>query len=226
MKNETLLKRLTELYKTMDADTVECIEKALAKNAIPAGTGIFVWECAALIRDIKEEIRQETAKASGKGTQRKALQRILNHAKTGCYGKDYMLFPWIQNGKQWFCSGHHIVGLNEPMDWEKYPMQIDYPQADRLIIKSSTPIELPDIAALKAYIKIQKAQKVKKIKYSFGFKVFDAQLLLDVMEALPGAKAYDNGNKYHGMYLESEDGVAMLLPVRPEPGDEIPTVLN
>lgn len=29
MKNETLLKRLTELYKTMDADTVECIEKVL-----------------------------------------------------------------------------------------------------------------------------------------------------------------------------------------------------
>ena len=75
----------------------------------------------------------------------------------------------------------------------------------------------------------ERADAIAEDKTGNGFiyDMFDyAQLLLDVMEALPGAKAYDNGNKYHGMYLESEDGVAMVLPVRPEPGDEVPTVLN
>ena len=222
MKNEILLKRLTNIYKLMDSDTIELIECALKKNSGAVGTGMLPFEFAALIQDVQNEIRQDAAKASGKGTLRKALERILKAAPEG----EKFSYPVTQDGKQYFCSTFHMVVLNEPMDWSTYPEKVEYPDMKRLITKHSTPIELPDPAALKAYIKIQKAQKKKYIKYSYGNIVFSAQFLLDMLEALPGAVAYHDGNKSHAMYLEAENGEGVLLPVRPTPGDEVPTVLN
>lgn len=225
MKNEILLKRLTEIYKLMDTDTITNIEWALKKNAGAVGTGMLPFEFAALIQDVQNEIRQDAAKASGKGEQRKALQRILK-AAIGTNHEHLLQYPVVQDGKQYFCSGFHMAVLHEPMDWVSHPDNPEYPDMKRLIVKHTQPIELPDPAALKAYIKIQKARKNKRIIYSYGSLVFNAQFLLDILEALPGAVAYHDGNKYHGLYLEAESGTGLLLPCRPEPGDEIPTVLN
>ena len=96
----------------------------------------------------------------------------------------------------------------------------------RFAIKRGEEIELPELADLKAYIKIKKIEKVKRITYSYGDFILDAQQLVDVLEALPGAKMYHDRTKYNTAYFEHPDGIGIICPLRMQTGDEIPTVLK
>ena len=214
MNSEMILKQLYEIRNNFENGDVSNTKEAIN----------------ILIENMKEEIRNKCAKTSGKTSQRNALKRILKEAKEGLYGKDYMQFPWVQNGKQWFCSGFSLVGLNNPMEWdETSDKSATNPDAQRLLDsqKSHEAVKLPNLEKLKAYIKIQKAEGNKKPLFSFGDKTFDAQSLVNIMEALPNAAAFDDGGKYKAMMLETNEGIGLIMPTRPPKDfDKKPTNLD
>ena len=230
MTTQTVLQRVydikTALY-GLDPKAAEDVEKALDKGIqVEAGNGIFVFELVALINELREEIRKEEAKISGKSAQRKALQRILKHAAVASPSREFLQYPFMSDGKQWFLSSVHAVGLNTPVDWCKCGSEADSPNMSRFTVKRGEEIELPELADLKAYIKFQKIEKAKRITYSYGDFVLDAQQLVDVLEALPGAKMYHDRTKYNTAYFEHPDGIGIICPLRMQAGDEIPTVLK
>ena len=230
MTTQTMLQRVydikTALY-GLDPNAAETVEKTLNKGIqVEAGNGIFVFELVALINELKEELRKEDAKASGKSTQRKALQRILKHAAVASPSREFLQYPFMSNGKQWFLSSVHAVGLYAPIDWCKCGAEKDSPDMARIAVKRGEEIELPDLADLKAYIRIKKIEKERRIVYSYGDFVLDAQQLVDVLEALPGAKMYHDRSKYATAYFEHPDGIGLICPLHMQAGDEIPTVLK
>lgn len=90
----------------------------------------------------------------------------------------------MSNGKQWFLSSVHAVGLYAPIDWCKCGSEADSPDMDRIAVKRGEEIELPDLADLKAYIRIKKIEKERRIVYSYGDFVLDAQLSLSIFTIL------------------------------------------
>ena len=229
MTNEVVLNRLNELRSTIalsDPDSASAIDSLLAKGVdAPRGSGIFAVEFVSFMREVCEDIRKAQSKANGKGDQRRALVRILKLARDKSSERPVLHNPFMNGGKQWFVSGYHGVGLNTPMEWEKCSTEENAIDMTRIAVKFGEPIELPDLASLKTYIKMQKAEKRKRIVYSYGYVTFDAQQMVDVMEALPGAIAYHDGSKFRSAYFESQDGIGLLLPLRMAPGDEIVTKL-
>lgn len=229
MTNEVVLNRLNELRSTIalsDPDSANAIDSLLAKGVdTPRGSGVFAVEFVSFLRDVCEDIRKAQAKASGKGAQRRALVRILKLAREKNSSHPVAHNPYMHGGKQWFISGYHGVGLNTPMEWEKCGTEEEAIDMSRIAVKCGEPIELPDLASLKTYIKMQKAEKKTRIVYSYGYVAFDAQQMVDVMEALPGAVAYHDGSIFRSAYFEAPDGIGLLLPMRMTPGDEIITRL-
>ena len=82
-------------------------------------------------------------------------------------------------------------------------------------------IALPDISELKVYVKTHKIKKTKTTEAGFepyllneeiGLLV-NPQYLLNVMECLPGCKAYAT-NAISGVYMEAENGDGLVLPVK------------
>lgn len=230
MTTQTVLQRVydikTALY-GLDPKAAEDMEKALDKGIqVEAGNGIFVFELVALINELREAIRQEEAKTSGKSAQRNALKRILKHAAIASPSREFLQYPFMSDGKQWFLSSVHAVGLNTPIDWCRCGSEADSPDMKRFAVKRGDEIELPELADLKAYIKFKKIEKAKRITYSYGDFVLDAQQLVDVLEALPGAKMYHDRTKYNLAYFEHSDGIGIICPLHMQAGDEIPTVLK
>lgn len=131
--------------------------------------------------------------------RRNALKRILKCGKGTCFE-----YPFLQDGKQWFVSFAHLVVLNEAIEWEMRE-DFSYPDMARLVLKSNVPVDLPNIDYLKD---LKSTEKVCFV----GSHWIDVRLLLDVLEALPGARAFVN--KTGSIYLESEDGFGFVLPCR------------
>ena len=230
MTTQTVLQRLYDLKTTLyglDSYTAETVNDALQKGIqIENGNGIFASEFIALINELKEELRKENAKVNGKSSQRRALQRILKHAVTASPSREFWQYPFMSNGKQWFLSSVHAVGLYTPVDWCKCGTEEGSPDMARIAVKRGEEITLPELADLKAYIKIKKIEKERRIVYSYGDFVLDARQLVDVMEALPGAKMYHNKEKRTLAYFEHPDGIGLICPLHMQAGDEIPTKLK
>ena len=141
--------------------------------------------------------------------RRNALKRILKRSK-GRYPR--FEYPFEQGGKQWFVCGACLVVLNEPIEWEQPKEEFSYPDIARLVAISNVPIELPDVNVFKQFAKDVKENKIESYKYLIGSRWVDVRLVIDVLEALPGAKAFVN--KTGSLYLCSEDGIGYILPLR------------
>lgn len=212
--HDLLLLRLYEIKLALEKRNKsdgEQIDNCIQQNEKANNADEFAVLFGKLIRDVIRDSLQKTANAKGKGVQRKALERILKLGGQQHPEKN-LNYPFISMEKQWFVNGFIGVGFDNPWDWEKCFVD-DVVDMSRFSIKRNKPIVLPDIDKLRAYIKIKKAEKSKCIIFSFGHVVVNANFLLDMMEALPGAKAYSDENSKHSLYFESEEGVGLLLPV-------------
>ena len=120
----------------------------------------------------------------------------------------------MQDYRQWFVSGYHGVGFNKSIPWNTNPNSDDfYPDMKRVMIRTGEKIDLPDAKLLRAYLKRKRDDGERHPVYSFGFKVFDAQKLLDVLESLPGAVGFTKRSIHGVLLLESEDGVGFVYPL-------------
>lgn len=211
MKNDKLL---TELRK---------IEAGLLNSKEPSA----YIQLQTLIGAVEDEIRDECNKANGKGTVAKAAERILKGAQSsprGCFHKAF-------RGKKGIliCDGYRALRFTSAPVLLTHPEGYDYPDIDYIIDGSKyndVPLNVPSLGELRAFIKTEKARlKAKKekgvrLKLMEGTKYeihLDAQFLLDMLEALPGATVTASKIKTatSAVYFKAENGDGVLLPLRP-----------
>lgn len=166
--------------------------------------------------DLCDEISKTEAKTTGNAKRLQAAKRIL---KKGGESRIAFEFAYTKNGKQYFTDGYRLAILKSPLPLPNVPKDEMYPDVavfDRMInIDNYKIIDTPDINKLQAYIKIQKANGVKHIIYSFGedFATVDANYLLDMITIIPNAEIRYTGRK-SALILVSDNGdKGLLMPV-------------
>jgi hypothetical protein len=167
--------------------------------------------------EAEQDIRTQTAKASGNGNRLKAAERIIKNCKKMQVAKIALHGAWTENDKQYFTDAYQALELCEPLPLEAAP-DGNRPPIKKLFDGARTakgaPVELPTVAELKSYIKIEKAKKPPVIIWDFGenLPAVNAEYLLNILEILPGAVGSSNGLK-SPLYFEAKQGAGLLFPV-------------
>jgi alkyl sulfatase BDS1-like metallo-beta-lactamase superfamily hydrolase len=166
----------------------------------------------------KQDIyKKETAKTNGKANLHKSAMEIIKSAKTLSYTSFHG--SYIQDGCQYVCDGYRAIKIKNAIDLPEAPA-LDHPDMSKFFNSTnSIELQLPDIAELKLYIKLQKAEGSKKheILWDFGDNMpqVNANYLLTIMEADLNLKAYSNDNNANSpIIFKSDDIEALLMPVR------------
>lgn len=216
MKNDKLLIELRR------------IEESLIKGKEPSA----YITLQNLITEVEGEIRDECSREAGKSSVAKAAQRILKNAQAcqsarPCFHKAYRSKNTLS-----LCDGFRAVrfNLDTAPTLDEHPENYDYIDVDRIIDgakDNSVQVLLTrDIVELRAYIKTEKARlkakKEKRVKLivtdGYGLEIhLDAEYLLDMLEALPGATVTASRQKTQtsALYFKAENGDGVLLPLRP-----------
>jgi len=184
------------------------------------GTPALITLCAAL----RDDMRREANKASGKANIEKAMRAIIKNAPEH---QRQLQGAFVRDGKQYACDGHRAIRLNTPIDLPAAPVPCttDFNRIfDEARHNATKPLETPALGELKSYIKITKAEykakygknaNKKTILWDFGKDrpAVNAVYLLDILTAFPDA-AITCGTMTAPLYFSHADGEAILLPVR------------
>lgn len=186
------------------------------------------FEMNKVMEQLEADMRLAEAKKSGTKSIVTAANRIIKNAQTR---KKPILEGMFTNQNKGgstlycVCDGYAAVRFKDrpllPEIDSKYHGQ--EMNLDGIVKKpdGGKEIDLPDIGELKVYIKTHKIKKTKTTKTGFepyllnkeiGLWV-NPQYLLNVMECLPGCKAYAT-NAVSGVYMEGKNGDGLVLPVR------------
>lgn len=185
-----------------------------------SGVPALITLCAAL----RDDMRREANKTSGKANIEKAMRAIIKNAPEH---QRQLQGAFVSDGKQCACDGHRAMRLNTPLDLPAPPvpctMDIGRLFADARH-NATTPLKTPSQGELKSYIKITKAENKAKygknanrqcILWDFGEDrpTVDAVYLLDILTAFPDA-TITFSTLTAPLYFSHADGEAILLPVR------------
>lgn len=174
--------------------------------------------------EAREEMYRKNAKASYKPSLA-AVKRLLKNAGTH---REALTKAWWAEGLWWVCDGYRVVGLKEAVDTiptydpdvDKYE-PVDIAQATKPLLDGTymEEVALPEKGEIKQAIADWKAGGKQFVcpEIIVGEKLVNAQYLLDMVEILPQAKAYEVfSNPVSPIFLKDEDGnVGMLLPIKP-----------
>lgn len=205
--------------------TEKTLEKTIeALTALTAGDVKRAGDVLETIADqLRDDIRTKEAKKNGKTNALNAAKRILKTAQKTPRPALHKAF--YNNGLQCICDGYRGAQLKKPLPLEELPADTETINFSRFLddAKKNNDIilELPELGALKTYIKLEKFKnKVAKTKdiiycdFGPGLPFVNAEFLIDLLEILPGCKAYTAKNNFN-IYFESDDGRGMLCSVRP-----------
>lgn len=184
---------------------------------------------------LETQYRSETAKKLGKSSVKHGMENILKSAKS--INKPFLQYAYYDEDFQIACDGYMIAALtkNNHVPLAKRPDDAAYKwgfpnwkkcipweneSADRLV-------ELPDLTALKLYLKSEKMKRGKKnsfpILFDFGanFPYIKIEYLITAMEILPNAKAYFAGSKNCCLLLKDNTGsVVYVMGIEAPPNVE------
>lgn len=223
MKLEKILETLTAYVNTLPEAEAEAVRTiAATRRKVSPRYAVGPAALGNLLVDLREGVISAAAKAAGRSSVLSACKRILKGAARS--GKPAFDGAWIgKDGRQYLTTGFLGVVLAAPVDLPA-PESDDSDARARMepvlstTPDSTTPLTLPDLATVKAHVKICKAMGAE-ILWDFGpgLGLYNAQYLADLMEALPGCTAtIQTRVKCPTMYLQAPDGSqGILLPVRP-----------
>lgn len=180
--------------------------------------------CIAVIEDLKKDIVHAAAKKSGKLNAQKAAEKILKSADPV---RPILKYAPIIDDIQYISNGYLVIALSKPLQLPEPPDNLE-PLPYKKFLNGSTKnitLTLPDLAQLKAYYKIQKAQHKHEKQYNCyydfgaGLPCVDVDFLISIMEILPGAVATCSERWQDGVFFKDfENNTGLLLPVRPPEG--------
>lgn len=176
-----------------------------------------------IAEQLRDDIRSAEAKKNGKTNALSAAKRILKAAQKTPRPALHKAF--FNNDLQCICDGVRAVQLKNALPLEELPADTETINLTRIIDdakqNNNIVLKLPELKALKTYIKLEKFKnRVAKTKdiicYDFGagLPYVNAEFLIDLLEILPGCKAYAKNNGFN-IYFESDDGRGLLCTVRP-----------
>ena len=232
MKTERMIERLYAIAKLMESDDCYMFEQNVKKNTHIDIDYSLPIQLANLVLDLQNDLRAEEAKKSGKNKALTAAKRILKNSvkyspkEVTHYAQEY------DDGTQCVMDNFHAVKFAaknklplEPMPESVRKSNDLFPIDQSIPRKNNYKVELPSVSDLKSHIKISKAEN-KAVKYSSGrtgvmydfgegLPLVKAEYLLDIMECLPEARAYLNGNcKDKGaIYFTDGENEGVLMPV-------------
>ncbi len=227
MTPEKTLERITAVINALPHEESEMAHKLI--NANDRINFTTPWSLlAAMVLDLREEIAANEAKGAGKHSIRNAALRVL---KNGDSNRPMTKYAYTDpDGIQWLCDGFRMLRFTEPIALPEKPKDLtpfDYQRvwkhkAEDLIMESA----LPAPADLRAFIKTFKAEnkgrmvrgKRARAEFHFGeeYPVYDAEYLLDCIEAVPDAKVAKI-NRMKSLYIFGEKTAVLLMPIaRPE----------
>ena len=181
-----------------------------------------VLSIAALCARVRDDMRTESNKASGKAGAEKAMRAVIKNALDN---QPQFQGAFESAGKQAVCDGFRVIRLNKHINLPAAPvpctLDIDGLIADAKS-KSTTHLTLPAIGELKGFIAISQAESKaekktgankKQVLWDFGkdFPVVNAKYLLDILTVFPGADASCGGTN-DSIYFSHGDGDALLIP--------------
>ncbi len=200
----------------------DLLEKWEATDPTKASSGVpaLITLCAAL----RDDMRTEANKASGKANIERAMRAIIKNAPEHMR---QLQGAFVRDGKQYACDGYRAMRLNTPIDLPAPPVPCTMDIGrfiDEARHNATKPLETPTLGVLKAHIKTKKAEnKAKygkgankeKILWDFGEgrPVVNAAYLLDILTAFPDA-TITYSTLTAPLYFSHADGEAILLPVR------------
>lgn len=242
MKPEKILEYINAAMSHLP-DEQELFEKV--KNS-PFDDGFSNFSAGAILavlcKEIERDMVMDGAKKTGKQTQYKALERIWNDTvsknekcRPACAG------TYEADGYRCLCDGYRAVRISN----SSIPMPQEAPKTGNTFslescfngLSNRGKVDLPTAAWVKSQIKIKKAeakaQGIKKpgIVISFmndkkEFVFFNAQYIVDILEAIPDHDTATLGGKYEPLYMSSKDGEGIVLPIRYQPDRNKYIVIN
>lgn len=219
MTNEKRYELVLKMIRDYDAVTDRNTEKLIEKYpyiCAKCKTLPFIGAAAQMLIDARQGMDKQTTSAGSLA----ALNRVYKSAAAGVRENLHGFFP---SGDRWaLCDGYRFIRVNSKP--ESIPMAPESPNPldlDRAIpqgAREAEPVSLPSAAAIKAAIAELKARYGKEWKYQ-PYEALpgwwcNPQYLLDMVQALPDGTAYAPKNDKAPLYYESENGDALLLPVR------------
>ena len=181
-----------------------------------------------LIIELQDAIRADGAKKVGKTEALRAAKRVLSNHPVSA--KPAFGFVKTIGEYQYFTDGYRGFKLKDHLPLPELPEGWDTMDLEPVIANAASgdvELELPDLGALKAYIKMEKARLKAEgrhregVRYDFGpgLPLVNAEYLADMLILLPGCKArVKKGYMINPLFFESDGNSAVLLPVRP--GDD------
>lgn len=166
--------------------------------------------------EIKEQVIKE--KCGSKELKRfKAVQRYIKNAEKSLVGE--FKGTWEEQGKQCFSDGYTAFILKNKIEGlpknEKQNLDLHTVLKD---VNANNEINV-DINAIRAAFKIHKAKYGRKYptcRYDLGISQYNAEYILNCYDILGGNIVFKQSqtNELSPAVLESENGIAILLPMR------------
>ena len=231
MKNEEMLQRVNELALYLEKEERDLYHDCVA-NGFRDTPGI-AGKLASLTLTLRDDIADDEARKSGRGSAQAAAKRIIKNAFAIQKIRDNLHGAWMENGKQCLCDGYHGVILDSAIPGLP---QADTSSATFTLTVALRPsrenhgatLSLPTVGELKAAIKVHDAEeRARKAKtkdrkpltwdFGEGLPAVNGNYLLDMLELLPGctATASHASPLLGAIYFQAEGvGEGILLPVR------------
>lgn len=208
--------RMVEAYGA--ADHSQQIAENIIENP-QSGSGLpFYREAAELLADVLKQLDKETTP--------RALAAVLNRIYKSAAKKHPDAAGVIQCGDRCAVTdGFRVLRLNsEPKSLPKAKNQeIDIEQWFKGLGKEED-FPLPSLAALKvdkARLEMAHGKSDKARRYRLNNRVMvDIDFLIDMLQALPGCKAYKPKAYYAPIYFKAQNGDGILMPLNPNSGAE------
>lgn len=187
-----------------------------------------------LARMLERDAYAEAVKSSGRGAQLKAMERIVKRARGTAHRPGTHGTFDCMSGARAVTDGAMAVRIKNgdvPMP-EHIPDDVepglDVDKVLDPLASTCTAVEL-DLAAIKAGAKTKRAEmraRFGRVSKDTGpawrienpktgsFWYYNPQLIIDALEALPGADVYLSTKRGDYIYVVSDDGDALVLPLR------------
>jgi len=195
----------------------------LYNNVTKPGADGRVWATAVpnigSALEIFSMAREEVLKTKG-GSVYSAVKRIV---KSACsMPRSALHGAWVDSeGRQCFCDGYHAVRLKNHVDGFEAVLGMDLDMAfpsDKNTYLYDKELTLPTPGELKVSARPLKGGRKTRKGYNFGdgLPLVDADFLKNIMDCLPGCKAYTRSDNPETtmIYFLSDAGDAVLCPVR------------
>lgn len=225
MRTETIYKQANEIRNHLTDEQKAYIDKITSKaETYDKYTPSLETAVAMLLKTLQDEMRQESAKNSGKANIFKLAKDITTAGVKG--GREPLgnafTYPESGDNHQYFCDGYRLLRLEKHIEYPYYeaPNKIHFEKVwtEHLLTKAEQ-LELPETTALETWIKIQKARGENPAYYNFGkdLPFVNASYLLGVLKAIKNPKAFASGKRYGwkdellSIIVENEDETEQCL---------------